>query len=59
MTDPSIPPQLTQIANSLASTENQIQTALKAIQLVLSNVRSEAETIRMLAQQLEQQTPEE
>ncbi|MDJ0701969.1 MAG: hypothetical protein QNJ46_01700 [Leptolyngbyaceae cyanobacterium MO_188.B28] len=59
MTNPSIPPQLTQIANSLASTENQIQTALKAIQLVLSNVRSEAETIRMLAQQLEQQTPEE
>ena len=59
MTDPPISQQLTQIANSLASTENQIQTALKAIQLVLSNVRSEAETIRILAQQLEKQTPEE
>ncbi len=59
MTDLSISAQLTQIAKSLASTENQIQTALRAIQLVLSNVKSEAETIRILAQQLEQQTPEE
>ena len=58
--------QLTQISNSLASTETQIQgaltqmqTGLQVVQMVLSNFNQDAEAIRSLAQQLQQQNQEE
>ena len=51
--------QLNQISVSLETTEQQAQSTIQYIQLLLGNIRRDAEAIRNLANQLQQQNLDE